>query len=498
MASSLCGALLAGATVAASPSVHLFSKTLELETSGVLESRYVQRVHASSPRENPSVDLWFHLGADLGSRTRLEAEAHGLAGGAPRDPDGPGLFRLRDVRQDRSPSLELEEAWIETAVPRGELRAGLQKFAWGKLDGIQPNDLLDPEAYGDPILEEEHRRKIGVPALSLSLVSPRGPAGLFPEGVELTGVWVPVPAAWRFPDQDERWYPPLARPPARSRVDGFVVDNRATFRNRKTPARGLRDGAGAARLAGSAGGVDFAAYYFDGLDPSPALDAKARGFVRFDPTRPGCIPLQPSCFDVRSEIDVFPVFQRIRAAGADLAYNAFGVTFRAEAAWVKNRLFAKAIREVIASQRIGPVDPVRLLSGEEQEVRVDLAPVNVRREAIEWGAGADTVWWETFFLLQVNQTAILDNRVDLLLSDTETRFAATVRRSFLDDRLHAEIQGLYGLQGVYGVAHPRLTYDLADSMDLRVGYVWIAGHFESIVGQYRDNDQAYVRFRYSF
>src|SRR5205085_3930078 len=114
-----------------------------------------------------------------------------------------------------------------------------------------------------------------------------------------------------------------------------------------------------------------------------------------------------------------------------------------------------------------------LLTGREIEVPVVLSAVNARRDAVAWGAGGDTFIGETFVLLHANQTAILRNDVNLLVSDFETRFALTLRRRFLDDRLRAELLGLYGVQGVYGVGHPRLTYSVHDHFDVRIGYLLI-------------------------
>jgi hypothetical protein len=88
--------------------------------------------------------------------------------------------------------------------------------------------------------------------------------------------------------------------------------------------------------------------------------------------------------------------------------------------------------------------------------------------------------------------------VNLFISDTETRFSTTLRHNYLDDRLHAELLGLYGMQGVYGVAHPRLTYAVNDHFDVRIGYVVVAGHEESVVGQYNRNSEGYVRLRFLF
>ena len=490
-------ALLAGASAEA---LDLPVDWLELE--GSLEGRYVQRVHSSSPRENPQATLRLRPAADVTSWLRLKSAFTATAGGAPRDPDGPGVFNWDDTLQDVSPSLEVEESALELLFDTLDVRLGIQKFAWGKLDGIQPNDVVNPESFGDPILEDENDRKIGVPALSATAYLPSPPGPRF-ENLQLTGVWLPIVTAFRFADDDERWYPPIARVPPQSTVDGFTVRNEARVRNGDVPSRpspwsDLRNGGGAGRFAGFLGGADFGFYLYDGYDTQPALDADARGFVRFDPTRPGCVPLEPECFDVRSEVDVVPVFQRVTLVGGDLAYGVLGATLRAEGAFVKNRLYPRAIRDIVETQEIGTINQALLLTGQEQEVEIRLSPVNVRRDGIEWGFGGDYLWNDTFLLLQLNQTIVLDNDVDLLISDTETRIAMTVRRSFFAERLEAELIGFYGMQGVYGVAHPRITYDLTDEVDVRVGYVLIEGHENSIIGQYKENDQGYVRLRLSF
>ena len=67
----------------------------------------------------------------------------------------------------------------------------------------------------------------------------------------------------------------------------------------------------------------------------------------------------------------------------------------------------------------------------------------------------------------------------------------------LEDRLKAELIGLYGMQGVYGMAHPRLTYSVNDYVDVRIGYIAIEGHSTSLFGQYKRNDEGYVRARWA-
>ncbi len=466
------------------------------DLDGKLEFLDVERADSANPYQNPQGKLRLHLTTDFGAHVRFVADTTGTAGGTPRNPSGAGVYDFGHVKQDLSPSLEFGEAYLQIETTMLDLRVGLQRFAWGTLDephaGEQaPNDLLSPQKFYDPLLEEENDRKVGVPALAPTVYFPSSQSPYLPSDVRLTFVWLPIYVPYLFPDQDERWYPPLARVPPQSDVMGVAVENQSSFVNAPVPSRTLNHGTYAARLSGLAAGADFALYYFDGFDPSPSLDAAAQGFVRLD-------PLSPQRLDARSEVDVFPVFHRIRTVGGDVTYRLFGATLRIEGAYVFDRGYVRNLQNVVSSEQIGPVDPVLLLSGEEQPVTVTLSEVNVQRDAVEWGVGGDGFIGATFVLVQMNQTAVLHNHVNLLISDFETRFSTTLRRSFLDDRLRAELLGLYGMQGVYGVAHPRLTYAVNDHIDVRVGYVAVAGHEESVVGQYRANDEGYVRVRFLF
>jgi hypothetical protein len=488
---AIAGALSAPVATAATLTLPLpaTTKPLEVDVGGSLEFLDAERVQSSSPYENPQGKLRLRLSSDLSSRLRFVSSLTGTAGGTPRDPSGAGVYDFQHARQDVSPSLEIGEAYFEDdAASWLDLRVGLQKFAWGKLDTVQPNDLLNPLKYYDPLLEEENDRKVGVPAIAPTLLLPS--IGALSD-LGLTLVWAPIFVPYLFPDQDERWYPPLARAPPQSQVMGVTVDNETRFRNAPLPSHTLEHGTYAARLAGRVGAADFALYYFEGYDPAPALNATSRGFVRSDPE-------SPQGLDARSQVDVFPEFDRIHAAGADAAFHVFGATLRVEGAYLFDRPYPHNLRDIIAGEQIGAVDPVRLQSGEEQEVPVTLAPVNVRLDSVEWGAGGDTFIGDTFVLLQANQTTLLHNHENLLISDFETRFSMTLRRGFFDERLKAELLGLYAMQGVAGVAHPRLTYAWSDHVEIRIGYVAIEGHENSIVGEFKRNDEGYVRARFLF
>jgi hypothetical protein len=464
---------------------------VQADLEGKLEFLDVERIDSSSPYQNPQVKLRLHLTTDFSPRLRFVTGLTGTAGGTPHNANGAGVYDFGHVLQEISPSLEFGEAYLDFHSSAVDLRAGLQKFAWGKLDTLQPNDLLNPQTFYDPLLEDETDRKIGIPALAPTLYLPSVESPFLPEEPRLTFVWEPIYVPYFFPDQNERWYPPIARAPSESQVMGVTVQNQSSFHNAPVPARTFDNGTYAVRAAGRLGRADLALYYFDGFDTSPALDTSALGFAQLD-------PLSPQLVDVRSEVEVFPVFQRIQAAGADLAWRLYEATLRLEGAYVFDRLYTRNISDIIATEQIGPIDQAALLTGRQIEVPVTLSPANVRRNGVQWGAGGDTFIGDTFVLLQANQTIVLNNDVNLLISDYETRFSMTIRRGFLDDRLTAELKGLYGMQGVYGIAHPRLTYSVNDHLDVRIGYLAIEGHENSLIGQYKHNDEAYVRARLLF
>jgi hypothetical protein len=494
---SLRFAAIVGALATSSPAeplrlpIPFVERPVAMDVEGKIEFLAVGRIQSSSPNQYPQGKLRLRTTTDLSPSWRLVTDLTGTAGGTPRDPSGAGVYDFGHVRQDISPSLEFGEAYLDFYSPLLDLRLGLQKFAWGKLDRFQPNDLLNPQKYYDPLLEEENDRKIGVPAIAPTFYLPAGGSAAPLTELRLGLVWAPIYVPYFFPDLDERWYPPIWRVPAESSVQGLTVQNQERFRNASLPPRTLEHSTYAVRLSGLLAGADFAAYYFEGFDPAPALDVAATGFARLD-------PLSPQRLDLRSEVEVFPEFDRIRAAGGDLAYRVFDATLRIEGAYVFDRLYPRNPADVVAGEQVGAIDPVELLAGREQQLPVVLTPVNVRRDAVEWGAGGDVFVGDTFVLLQVNQTALPSNHVDLLISDFETRFSITLRRGFLDDRLKAELVGLYAMQGVAGLAHPRLTYTVNDHFDVRVGYLAIEGHEDSLIGEYKRNDEAYVRARFLF
>jgi hypothetical protein len=264
-------------------------------------------------------------------------------------------------------------------------------------------------------------------------------------------------------------------------------------RNTATPAFRFENSEWALRLSGLVGQADVALYYYHGTDVQPAFNFTA---IAFAPPDPNQLP-----HGITADTILSPAFRQIDSWGADAAYPVGDFTFRGEAAYVSGRPFPRDLRFLIT-------DPTTLapqireglaafLQGAKQ-FPIDLGPSFVTRDAVDWGVGADYSLSGYLLLLQVNQTDVLHNDVDLLLKNVDTRLLANLRKNFLRDDLQAQLVAIYGIESDYTVLMPRLTYRLIDSLDVRIGYLFIAGRQSSVLGQYKRNDEGFVRLRYSF
>ena len=130
---------------------------------------------------------------------------------------------------------------------------------------------------------------------------------------------------------------------------------------------------------------------------------------------------------------------------------------------------------------------------------MDLGPLTHVSDTVEWGLGIDYLYEGWTPLVQVNQTYVRDYpRVPLLISEVETRLLFVLRKSFFADRLDMELITMQGLAKGYTMSISRFTYELTDNLRIRLGYLVLAGSRQTIIGQYKSNDEGFVQLRYSY
>jgi hypothetical protein len=483
---------------------------------GYTEGYGVIRTDPDSQHQHPEGTLRLNLRADPHRSARLFTDVRLVGGGPPEDPDGFGLYNISDTFQNESPALEIEEAWLDLYLGPVDLRLGKQKFAWGKLDTFQPTDVLNPQSYRDPFVVTGADATVGIPAASGSYLVPGEWRGPFEE-LRFTLVWVPVPVATRFPLEEERWFPPATSVQDVTKLDVPIPGSDATIpvtsRNtlatqNRGPSHQFDEGAVGVRIAGLYRIADWSLYFYDGTETQPTFDLdasvvkpnarRARRNGRTDPAL-----FQNGRVRVRTDTTLLPRFERIRMVGADAAVTLDRLTMRAEGAYVMDRPLPRSIEDLISEENVlGALGPnaadlaMPLQMG--QRLQLDLGDLFVTRDTIEWGVGADYTYRGWMPLLQINQTVVLDNDTDLLLSNVDTQLLFVVRKSFFAERLATEIAAVQGLARGYTMGTARFTYAVTDNLRVRLGYLLIAGSRRTLIGQYHDNDETFVQIRYSY
>ncbi len=459
------------------------------------------------PRQRPEAIGMLELQASPRRDLRGLLELRSRAGGPFEGGSGPALYNLNQAFQNYSPALEFRQAFLEWRGRRTSVRAGLQVFAWGKLDGVAPTDVVNPRDLHDPLVVDEffEEQKIGVPAVLTTQAIPDLPgAGL--TGLQFELAYVPWPVPSRLPLALERWFPPtvddfpadpcVALPdtdfPAARGCPAQTIRVRTNFGTRNDgPARTLDAGAVAARLRGSWRGADLELSHYSG--PETGANAALRIVAR----NAGTV-LDPK---VEAAIRLAQQTTTMHMTGGAAAFPIGPFTVRAETAWFVNHTYLRPADDVIGPLIAGTfprrqATVNRILSG--APTRIQVAPLFPRLDAVEWGIGADTLWRGFQPLLQLNQIIVLGDPPRLLISNPETRLSGTLRRRFAADRVEAEVRGLWAIErgGLY--LFPRMSVQVVENLWVRAGYLVVAGPRDSLLGQFRDNDQVVFQARMTF
>jgi hypothetical protein len=463
-----------------------------LEVGGHGELREVIEENGDTPKDKLRQQLWLRVGYELADQMRFETTVNLQNGGPNTRAGGSGFYTFDDVFQSRTLSFEFEEAFLDVQLSDLDLRIGKQKFAWGKLDRFQAIDVLNTERFNDPFLLDEDERKIGVPAVQGSYYLPAW--DWTPEEGGITLVWIPQYVPFRFPESGERWFPPAGVPPSVFSIPseeeedpGFQIPLGFTTRDTGAPSFRMENSGYAARFSGYSNGVDYAFYYYHGFDSQPAFLLTAEALA--DPE---------NRTSITAETELTPVFRNIDAWGLDGAFTWGDFTVRSEAAYIRGRPFSRDIRFLISDPSLLLPELEKVMENAGQVTQVDIPRSFVVRDAVEWGVGIDYTRAGYFLLLQVNQTDVLRNDTNLLIEDIETRLLANLRKRFWHDDLEIQLVGLHAVESDYTLLLPTVTYRIMGGLEARVGYMLLAGRRSSLVGQYRNNDQVFLRLRYLF
>jgi hypothetical protein len=376
-----------------------------------------------------------------------------------RTPSDKQLFKNYDnVYQSNSPYLEFKELYVAHTVDDIDIRAGIQRFAWGRLDEYPSNDLLNPWDYTQFLMKPLEDRKIGVPSVST----------LYSTGDwTFDTVWVPVFVPYRLPLPNERWSG-ISGASALSQIPNAVIVPAEpdlpsqTFGNSSIALRARHEGE-----------VEWGFTFYHGFDPKPVFRTTA---LVINP-QPDMVVIDPG---------YVPDFRRITSFGVDAAAVAGSWSLRAEAAYVLNRYYD--VRRELWGYPIVLAPGIYALNSIEH-----------KSDELNYGIGADYRLFEDGLLtIQAQQTIIVHRPDTLYELKAESILWANLKADWMNQKVETGLSVAYNPEHGATMVKANAWYVFTDSWKAGISAIDLNGPPQSIFGRYAQNDQVQAELVYSW
>jgi hypothetical protein len=333
--------------------------------------------------------------------------------------------------------------YAEVRTARFDLRAGMSRIVWGRLDELQPSDVVNPIDVSRFFLEGRSEARLPVAVL-------RGRAHL-PGGATLEGILVPVFRAATFDQLDEASSPFNLREPSFSfclTIDGPCSPSRA----REEPSTTWRNLQGGGRVSATVGRVDVGTSAYRGFESFPVIVLRRT----VGPT-----------FSFSRTVETFPRFTMI-AGDFESVSGPWGV--RGEAAYFIDD--THQLRNPIAAV------PGRSLEG----------GIGVDRRAGDYRISGNVL---------VSRRTV-DDETWSAIENTDVTLIAWAERTFARETRAVRLLGLYNPEA--GSAFVRLiaAFSLRDNVWLETSAGWLDGDGADTISGLSSRDFLYARLKVHF
>lgn len=334
--------------------------------------------------------------------------------------------------------LNVREAYVEAAGARADLRVGFGRVVWGRLDEIQPSDVINPIDAARFIFEGRSEARLAVPIVRARWFND--------ERWTLEGVLVPAFRRGTFDSLDEPTSPfnltrdDLILP---ATVAGDVV--------RSSPATTWRNLSGGGRFSATAGRVDVAVAAFRGFE--------GFGPIQFEPIA------SVGPFVVGQLIERFPRFTMV---SADFEVVLGEWELRGEAAAFVEKYF-------------GAVSSAGIVRGQSVD-----AGVGVNRNA-----GIGNVFVSVLYHRQWSDE-------DPGIERTDVTLVGSLDRSFGRDRYLLRVFGATTPADASGFLRGLFGWKVRDNLTLEVSAARFMGAGDTALGRFEGRDFLLTRLRYDW
>jgi hypothetical protein len=430
-----------------------------LSISGRLDLLGVVALESDSIKEYPSFTGRLKIDTPP-SKWSLHSLLEGGWDGSVKLPakDHSHLKLYDEVYQSNTPWLEFKEFYLSFSAMDLELRAGVQRYSWGRLDEYPINDLLNPWDYTRFILRTLEDRKIGVPSLS---------ANLNKDKWILDAVWIPRFVPYRLAMPDERW----------SGVPGITallrIPNAEVIPDEPNlPSRTFKNGEFGLRVR-YAGEIEWALNLFHGYDPRPVV--KITSLV-INP-QPGKVLVDPG---------YVPDFHKMTSIGMDAAAVKGDCSLRAETAYSFNRWFNT--RQELWGYPPTPGPGV-----------FPLDPNEHKSDTLDYGVAADyRIIEDVLLTMQAQQTVVIHRPDTLYARQFETLLWANLKVFWMNQKVETNLNLAYNPEHGDGMAKANAWYVFTDSWKTGLMMVAFTGPPQSMFGRFSKNDQVEAELVYSW
>ena len=338
--------------------------------------------------------------------------------------------------------FRVQEATLDLRGDRLDVFAGFGTIAWGRLDELQPTDVVNPLDVSRFFFEgrSEARLPVGMARVRLFLS----------EKASIEGVYVPFFRRGRFDQLDEGTSPfNIARvtivPAASPNVTLLPIE----FRERE-PSSSLRNSQGGARLSATTGRMDWSVSAYRGLEPF--------GLYRSGPISP-----------VAAFVPVDIIYPRFTMVGGDFE------TVRRQ--WGVRGEIAAFVRDSFQAPSIAVVHGNSLDAG-----------VGVDRKAGDYRVSGTVLLHRESY----------DGAIAGETGRTDVSLVASLDRTFARERYQVRGFGVYNPSGRSAFLRTIATAKLRDDVALEGSGGWFIGDGRDPVGRFSDRDFLYLRLKCYF
>jgi hypothetical protein len=363
-----------------------------------------------------------------------------------------GLLARRPVTgvDERSPVrdavIRVQDAYLDWTAARLDLRAGFARVAWGRLDEIQPTDVINPIDVSRFFFEGRSEARLPVALIRARL--------FLSEATTLEGVYVPVFRRGRFDQLEERSSPFSIG--LTGSDDGVVClaigcPTLPPAVIERDPALRAGNAQGGVRLTSTSGRLDWSVSLYSGLEPFPIYEAR---------------PLAGAD-------------GRLVIAGMHPRFTLIGADFETvRGAWGLRGEVAGFLRDTFQSP----------------------APAAREGSSLQAGAGVDRKAGN----YRISGTVVFhrerydDSAGDPERGRSDLTVVISADRAFRRDRYQLRTFGVLNPSESSGFVRTIGTAVLRDNLALESSLGWFIGDGEDAIGRFSDSDFLYLRVRYYF